>query len=254
MALSSNISPMNNKGAQAAGLGGVFSKIVIIISANPEWIALKSLFPDAKIQQSPFGELFHATLNLKPSTSNLHPVIFFYGGWGKISAAASAQYVIDHFQPDLLVNLGTCGGFEGRVETGTIILVERAISYDIYEQMGDTATAVDFYATDLDLSWLPPVDNLSVRRGLIVSGDRDIHPEDIPMLIERYDAFAGDWETASIAWVAQKNGSKLLVLRGVSDLVSIDGGEAYGNKELFCERAQEIMPALLEMLEDILRS
>lgn len=136
---------------------------------------------------------------------------------------------------------------------GTIILVERALSYDIYEQMGDAAAAIDFYATDLDLGWLPPVDDLPLRRGILVSGDRDIIPADIPMLIEEYDAFAADWETASIAWVAQKNGSKLLVLRGVSDLVSVKGGEAYGDIALFHGRAKEIMSSLIEIFEKLLQ-
>ena len=222
------------------------NKIAILISANSEWRAIKLLFPDANILHSQYGEYFNTILNQ-------HPVTFFFGGWGKISAAASAQSVIDHFQPDLLVNLGTCGGFEGRVETGTIILVERALSYDIYEQMGDTAAAIEFYATDLDLSWLPPVDDLPLRRGILVSGDRDIIPADIPMLIEKYAAFAADWETASIAWVAQKNGSRLLVLRGVSDLVSVNGGEAYGDIALFHERANEIISSLIKIFAKLLQ-
>lgn len=236
---------MTNPHPQPFSLRERGAKIVIIISANSEWRAIKTFFPDAEIHNSPYGELFHATIGQ-------HPVTAFYGGWGKISAAATAQYVIDYFQPDLLVNLGTCGGFEGRVEAGAIILVDRAVSYDIYEQMGDAGAAVDFFSTDLDLSWLPPVDDLPVRRGIIVSGDRDIDPNDIPMLIERYDAFAGDWETAAIAWVAQKNGSRLLVLRGVSDLVNPDGGEAYGNIELFHKRAKDVMKSLLEIFTDII--
>ena len=222
------------------------NNIAILISANSEWRAIKLLFPDVRIQNSKYGEFFTSYINQ-------HPVTFFFSGWGKISAAASAQFVIDHFQPDLLVNLGTCGGIEGRIETGTTILVERSLSYDIYEQMGDSAAAIEFYATDLDLSWLPPVDDLPVRRGILVSGDRDIIPADIPMLIEEYDAFAADWETASIAWVAQKNGIKLLVLRGVSDLVSVEGGEAYGDIDLFHERAKSIMSSLIEIFGKILQ-
>ncbi len=71
--------------------------------------------------------------------------LYFHGGWGKISAAATTQYVIDHFEPDLLVNIGTCGGFASSIETGTIILVERTIVYDIIEQMGDSADAIAHY-------------------------------------------------------------------------------------------------------------
>lgn len=31
------------------------------------------------------------------------------GGWGKIDAAAAAQYGISRWQPSVVINLGTCG-------------------------------------------------------------------------------------------------------------------------------------------------
>jgi hypothetical protein len=33
-------------------------------------------------------------------------VLFFYGGWGKVAAAGSTQYVIDHFHPSVLILRG----------------------------------------------------------------------------------------------------------------------------------------------------
>jgi adenosylhomocysteine nucleosidase len=216
-------------------------KIVIVISANAEWKVVKPLFPDAKIEQSPFGEFADVTVDTRNLT-------LFHGGWGKISAAATAQYVIDHFKPDLLVNLGTCGGFEGRIERGTIILVEKTIVYDIIEQMTDGEEEIVFYTTDLDLSWLPRVLPSPVLRGLLVSGDRDIVVEDIPTLIEKYGAVAADWESGAIAWTAGKNGVRTLILRGVSDLVNPSGGEAYGDYELFIQRTREIMKKLFDKL------
>jgi adenosylhomocysteine nucleosidase len=215
-------------------------KIVVIVSANAEWRVVKELYPDLNLQQSPFGE--YADLELE--TWNL---TLFHGGWGKISAAATAQYVIDHFQPDLLVNLGTCGGFAGRVETGTVILVERTLVYDIIEQMGDGVEAIEHYATDIDLSWLDG-EPKTVVRSLLVSADRDIVVEDIPMLIEKYGAVAADWESGAIAWVAKKNGTRLLILRAVSDLVGGEGGEAYGNLDLFHERTRVVMKDLFDQL------
>jgi adenosylhomocysteine nucleosidase len=221
-------------------------RIVVIISANAEWHVVKGLYPNLSLQTSPFGEF--ADLRL-----GAFDLKFFHGGWGKISAAATAQYVIDHFQPDLLVNLGTCGGFAGRIETGTIILVERTLVYDIIEQMGDGAEAIEHYSTEIDLSWLSDSvgdDLRSVVRGLLVSADRDIIVEDIPMLIEKYDAVAADWESGAIAWVAKKNKTRLLVLRAVTDLVGGNGGEAYGNIELFHERTKEVMKTLIAQLPD----
>ena len=225
-------------------------KIVVIVSANAEWRAVKEFYPNLVLQQSPFGEFADFTLD----TWNL---TLFHGGWGKISAAATAQYVINRFEPDLLVNLGTCGGFQGRtlapgasagVERGTIILVEKTIVYDIFEQMTDGLEEIAFYTTELDLSWLPHILPSPVLRGLLASGDRDIIVEDIPMLIEKYGAFAADWESGAIAWVAKRNGIRCLILRGVTDLVGGAGGEAYGNYELFTRRTYEIMKRLFDQL------
>jgi adenosylhomocysteine nucleosidase len=178
----------------------------------------------------------------------------FHGGWGKISAAATAQYVIDHFQPDLLVNLGTCGGFDGRIETGTIILVEQTLVYDIIEQMGDSAEAIEHYGSFLDLSWLPFNMPYPISRGLLISADRDIVAEDIPMLIEKYNAVAADWESGAIAWVAKMNSTRVLILRGVTDLVGGDGGEAYGNIELFHDRTKTVMRELFDQLPGWLKA
>ena len=215
--------------------------VTVLISANAEWRSVGTIFPRAKINLSPMGEWF--TLPIGDQS-----VSFFHGGWGKISAAATTQYVIDHFAPDLLLNLGTCGGFEGRIETGTIILVEKTIVYDIIEQMSDPEEAIADYSTLIDLSWLPAGLPAMVMPGLLVSGDRDIVVEDIPMLIRRFGAVAADWESGAIAWVARKNQVRLLILRGVSDVVGVGGGEAYGNFDLFQERTNQIMRKLTDDL------
>jgi hypothetical protein len=45
-----------------------------------------------------------------------------------------------------------------------------------------------------------------------------------------------------------------LILRGVSDLVSEAGGEAYGDEGLFDESAQRILTNLLDKLPDWLEA
>ena len=216
-------------------------KPVIIVSADGEWGAVKKLFPEQNLQRSPFGEIINLRLGAWELT-------LFHGGWGKISAAATAQYVMDQFRPDLLVNLGTCGGFEGRIKRETVILVEKTIIYDIFEQMTDGSEEIAFYTTKVDLAWLPRVLPFPVLRGLLVSGDRDILAQDIPMLVQKYQAVAADWESGAIAWVAKRNGVRTLILRGVTDLVGDSGGEAYGDYELFLQRTGQIMKKLFNQL------
>ncbi|MGE3314520.1 MAG: hypothetical protein AB7O26_05335 [Planctomycetaceae bacterium] len=222
------------------------SDVVVIVSADSEWRAIRTLFPHHEAQSTPLGDCFIADIG-EPAL----PVLFFHGGWGKIAAAASAQYLIDHCAPSLIVNLGTCGGFDGQVDRGALILVERTIVYDIHEQMGDHDAHVAHYSTEIDLDWcVPPYPHEAIRT-LMVSGDRDLVADEIPMLHREFGAIVGDWESGSIAWVARRNNVRTLILRAVSDLVGSSGGEAYGgNIQVFHQSAASIMERLVKQLPD----
>lgn len=216
-------------------------KTVILISAAAEWDGVKALFPESEIRTSPFGESMNVTLG----TWNLKLI---HSGWGKIASAAVMQYILDHDSPEMVINLGTCGGFEGVVNQGDIILVDKTFVYDIVELMGDLDIST-YYASCLDLSWLTEPYPHPVRRGTLASADSDLPPGKIPFL-KSHGAIAADWESAALAWVAQKNHARLLILRGVSDMVGEGGGEAYNNIEVFNQRAGDIMKKLIEQLPD----
>lgn len=212
--------------------------IVIIFSSHVEWRAARKCCKVAFVETTPFGECF-ALLEGERT------LIYLEGGWGKISAAASAQYAIVRWKPDLIINLGTCGGLQGRAQRGDVILAERTLLYDVIEQMGDQQAAYDHYTTELDLSWLREPYPQPVQRGLLLSADRDILPEQVCWLQEQFGGVAADWESGAIAWVCSRNKVKCLILRGVSDLVGPDGGEAYRNIKVFHKASEEIISGLL---------
>ncbi len=220
-------------------------RVVVLISADEEWRAICKFFPDITQQNSPYGEWFYIDITINDLPES---VAIYQGGWGKIAAAASTQYVIDRWSPSLLVNLGTCGGFENEVERDTIILVERTLVYDLAGQMADADDTLSHYTTELDISWLSEPYPLPVRRSLMVSGDRDLHVQDISRLQSKFGAVAGDWESAAIAYVAKRNRTRCLIIRGVSDLVCESGGEVYGNFNLYAERSEKIMRKLIDSL------
>jgi adenosylhomocysteine nucleosidase len=218
---------------------------VILISADAEWRPVRERFPAYACTRTPFGETFETEII---ADHRRWRVVFLNGGWGKIAAAASTQYAIDRWRPSLLVNLGTCGGFAGDITAGTIILADFTLVYDIIEQMGDPDEARAWYATEPDLTFLGKPYPLPVRRELLLSADRDILMDDIEDLRARYGAAAADWESGAIAFVAARNEVPCLILRGVTDVVTSNGGEAYDNFSLFAERAGDIMNRLLDSL------
>ena len=215
--------------------------IAIIISANTEWAVVSAHFAVQQFETTPFGQHFRLQ-------ENGEELGFFYGGWGKIDAAASVQYIIDTYKPQLVINIGTCGGFAGQVGAGEVIIAEKTIVYDIYERMFDAEQAIQDYTTDIDLSWLRDKSDERVKRTTLISADQDIDPKEVRMLQARYHAVAADWESGALAHVCKRNYVPVLIARSVSDVVSESEGEAYQSPEVFVTRTEKIMDHLLAFL------
>ena len=211
-------------------------RVVVLVSADAEWRVVEQTVAGER-GTTPFG----ATIGVEIAGER---ALFVHGGWGKIAAAASAQYAIDRWRPDLLVNLGTCGGFAGVVSRYDVVVAERTVVYDIVERMGDGDEAIAAYATAIDLTWLGDVLPTPAVRATLVSADQDVDAAAVEELRRRYGAVAGDWESGAIAHVARRNGTRCLVLRGVSDLV----GEATGKSEIFVDGARRVMELLIDAL------
>src|SRR5262245_43126192 len=212
----------------------------VIVSANAEWESVKRILPDIPREPSPYGEYFFSEVTG-------YPVLFFQGGWGKVAAAASTQYVIGRFKPTYLINLGTCGGVEGRINRFDLVAVERAVMYDIHEAMSDSSEAIAHYTTYLDI----PKNLLrSIRRVTMYSADRDLTPCHLRELERRCRPRVADWESGAIAWVARRNRTRVRLLRGVTDLVNLERGEAQGNPQFFQDSTQQVMQNLIRDLPE----
>lgn len=219
----------------------------VLISAGAEWRGLLPHYPDVEVDNTPYGEYFYSRI----ADRN---VCFSHGGWGKVAAAGSTQYAIDRWSPERVLNIGTCGGFKGRIKQGEIILAKKTVIYDILEQMSDPDQAVEKYTVDFDLAWLPSNPPQPVLVDTLISADRDINPADIPCLIEKYKAAAADWESGAIAWVARRNKVPCLILRAVSDLVDFASSEAYGDYPYFEEQCRGIMANFAQHLQEWIKT
>ena len=220
------------------------AKIVVIISAGAEWRETISILKPAACEMSPYGEFF----SIESGGEYSENIMFFHGGVGKISAAGSAQYVIDKFSPGFLINIGSCGGFEGAVRRGDIIMADETVVYDIYDSMEGGETTLNRYITKLETDPWKDLFKGEVMVHKLISADRDLIPAEVEALREKFGAIAGDWESGAIAYVASKNSVKLLILKGVSDIVSRHGGEAYGDIKSFYDGTGIVMAKLIKLL------
>jgi adenosylhomocysteine nucleosidase len=216
-----------------------------MISASAEWKAVADRYPGAT--HTPYGDFVTGTLGGER-------VIFFHGGYGKVNAAGSTQYAIDRWHPQLVINLGTCGAFGHDLHVGDVVLAKTTTIYDIYEAMGDADESIADFRTQLDTSKWPAQLASRVRVEPLVSADRDLIPGEIAKLRAKYDAGAGDWESGAIAYVATKNHTRVVILRGVTDVLDETQSPTTGNLALWQAQTAKVMTTLFALAGDALPS
>ncbi len=138
---------------------------------------------------------------------------------GTIPAALLTQRLIDRFSPRLLVNAGTAGGFErqggriGDVYLGDEVAVfhDRRIPLDGFRAMGP-----GHYPLHASRAL---ADALAFRLGIVSTGDSlDCSPEDDAQL-SALSASVKDMEAAAIAYVCERRGVPLLLVKAITDIV-----------------------------------
>ncbi len=221
--------------------------IVILITAEAEWKVTMGFYGVTNPESGPYAS-FRNTILVSGRTQ---PVVFVYSGSGKIAAAAASQFAVDHWCPSLLVNVGTCGGFDGDVAEGEVILAEQTAVYDICEQSGGQQIMEVRFTTNLKLPWQNPPYPLNAKPGVIVSADRDLVPVEIQSLREKFGAVAADWESAAVAHVVRTiNNIECLIVRACSYIVGNAGSTIYGSSIAFELQVSKVMPPLLETLPE----
>lgn len=127
-------------------------------------------------------------------------------------------------------------------------MLKKTIIYDIYEKMFDPEEAICEFSTNIDLSWVSAPYPSQFKRTLLVSGDTDLCPKNISELSSKYGAIAGDWESGAIAHICKLNHVFCLILRGVTDTVNEENGEAYEDPQVFLDKTKMVINDLLDSL------
>jgi adenosylhomocysteine nucleosidase len=193
--------------------------VLVLVCAKDEWKVLRSrqFYGPGPAQQAPF-QFFEAKVKVGGGESV--GVIFLHSGCGKVAASAAVQYGLDKWRPKLVINLGTCGGFEGLAEEHEILIVKRAGIYDMFEIDGKEIQRKPCVLALAPSSLLRKPWPSGARLACVATGDQDLDSRTIPVLrLPPFNAIAADWESAAIAWVCARNNTCCLILRGVSDTV-----------------------------------
>ncbi len=136
-----------------------------------------------------------------------------------VPASLMTYLAVEKFNPDLVVNAGTAGGFAGRgceigdvyLGSGTFCFHDRRIPLAGFDRYGigryscyDTAAL----AADLQL-----------KTGTISTGNSlDLQDKDL-QIIEENEAIIKDMEAAAIAWVCRTLSVPMIAMKAITDLI-----------------------------------
>ena len=141
---------------------------------------------------------------------------------GTQPATLSAYLAIDAFNPDLIINAGTAGGFKAKgAGIGDVYIGSDAIRYHDRRIPipGFAAYGVGSYQTP-DVGAV--ADALGLKKGVVSTGNSlDMLPED-RLMIQANQGAVKEMEAAAIAWVADLYQIPLVALKSITDLVDTD--------------------------------
>ncbi len=185
-----------------------------------------------------------------------HDVCLMKCGIGKVNSALNAFRMIEHFNPDIIINSGVAGGADASMKIGSLLIATEAAYHDVWCGPGTKWGQIDgmplrflMDANVIEKSKTLP-DAESFRYGLIATGDVFISKvEEINHIQSVYpDALACDMESASIAQTCHECNVPFSVLRVVSDTPGqADNISQY--KNFFFEAPEKTFRAIRSLLE-----
>ena len=167
---------------------------------------------------------------------------------GTVPAALAAHLLIRRFEPDLLVNAGTCGGFKARgAGVGSIYLGSRAFLFHDhriplpgFDAFGIGRIEARYPAELLEV--------LDAEPGVVSTGDSFTPCAEELEFFEAEGVHAKEMEAAAIARLARDYGLPFLAVKAVTDMVDHPEPE----HEAFLRNLDRVSGALEERLVRLL--
>ena len=97
--------------------------IGIIAAMNEEVEAIKKLMIDISIEQIYELQFITGKINEKD-------IVLVKCGVGKVNAARATQILIDNFDLEYVINVGTAGSLNEEIEIGDIVIAEKLVQHD----------------------------------------------------------------------------------------------------------------------------
>lgn len=160
-----------------------------------------------------------------------HNVVIFQSGIGKVGAAISTTFVLEHFNPNYLINIGSAGGFDSQLSVGDVVVSTEIRYHDVdvsmigceYGQVPNLPPAfeADNRLVNLAMQAIKQINGHKALTGLICTGDFFMADKQAVALVRNRfpSVIAVDMEAAAIGHTCYVYHCPFVVIRSISDLV-----------------------------------
>ena len=194
--------------------------IGILVAEHEELSAIKEIMNDIE-------EINIFNLNIYKGTISNKTYILVKAGVGKVNAARTTQILIDKFDINYIINLGSAGGLNDKLKIGDIVIGEKLVQHDFDvtafgREKGFIPETGMYFESDSKL--LTSFENIHLHdvkiiKGIIASGDIFCTSKEFKKSIKQeFNADCVEMEGAAVAQVCYLNNIPFIVLRSISDI------------------------------------
>lgn len=214
--------------------------IGIIVAEEKELIEIKKLINNIE-EKNIYEKTFYI------GTIENKNIVLVKCNVGKVNSARVCQMMIDDFDVELVINVGTAGSVDNSLDIGDVVVATELVQYDFDvtpfgRKLGEIENIGESIKVDEKL--LNLFNGMKVKRGIIASGDtfvvKKLEKENIRNI---FNAICIEMEGASIAQVCFLDNIPFLVIRSITD--KLDGSSKI-DFETFLESSSKVAANILK--------
>ncbi|RAZ68525.1 5'-methylthioadenosine/S-adenosylhomocysteine nucleosidase [Planococcus maitriensis] len=190
-------------------------------------------------------------------------LILLKSGIGKVNAAMTTTILMQEFKPDLVLNIGSAGGFDEELEVGAVVISDEVRHHDVdatvfgYE-LGQVPQMPAAYTANKELIELAvqAVEEIGEHQhavGLIATGDSFMSdPERVALVKQQFPEMkAAEMEAAAVAQVCFQYDTAFVVIRALSDIAGKESSVSF--EEFLPVAAKHSTEIVLRVIEKMLQ-
>jgi adenosylhomocysteine nucleosidase len=189
-------------------------------------------------------------------------IVLLQSGIGKVAAAVGTTILLSDYQPDVVINTGSAGGFESSLNLGDVVISTEvrhhdadvtAFGYEIGQMAGQPAAfAADKKLMDVAEQALAQMEDKHAVRGLICTGDEFVcRPERQEVIRKNFPGvIAVEMEASAIAQTCHQFNTPFVVVRAISDVADKESPMSFEEfLPLAAQSSSEMVVKMVELLK-----